>query len=219
MKKTVFTFLICGTILLIFTGCGKKKADEHSFWGKILEVATSYIIVEPNEGEEERKISEKLRIELKDDNTTYEVNDSIKITYTGDIDDSYTIIGSKEIELQSIYKFTLVYHPEANDGKRQIIDKDESSKYNYNIYIYSGDIDVIINNKTYSLEEALKKNKITMETIIEKARNDCQDAIAYNDGGSTEYHYNDYTIIKLHTVNGNRDVYFGNKDLKLSDVK
>lgn len=40
----------------------------------------------------------------------------------------------------------------------------------------------------------------------------------YKDGGSMEYHYENYTIIKCHTVDGNRDVYIGTKDLKLTDV-
>ena len=34
----------------------------------------------------------------------------------------------------------------------------------------------------------------------------------------TEYHYENYTIIKCHSLEGNRDVYIGNKDLKLSDI-
>ena len=33
-----------------------------------------------------------------------------------------------------------------------------------------------------------------------------------------EYHYENYTIIKFHTIDGNRDVYIGTKDLKLNDI-
>ena len=40
----------------------------------------------------------------------------------------------------------------------------------------------------------------------------------YKVGGSMEYQYDTYTIIKCHTVDGNRDVYIGTKDLKLTDV-
>lgn len=63
--------------------------DEHSFYGKILEVSSSHIIVEPNEKEEERKSSDKFRIELKNDNKTYKVDTNVKITYIGDISESY----------------------------------------------------------------------------------------------------------------------------------
>ncbi len=63
---------------------------------------------------------------------------------------------------------------------------------------------------------------ITMEEIITKANQDERDekidTVVYKDGGTTEYHYENYTIIKCHSLEGNRDVYIGNKDLKLSDI-
>ena len=71
-------------------------------------------------------------------------------------------------------------------------------------------------------ELTMNGNKITMEEIISKANKDEKDgkikADMYKDGGSMEYHYENYTIIKCHTVDGNRDVYIGTKDLKLTDV-
>lgn len=57
--------------------------DEHHFYGKILEVSPSYIIVEPNENEEERKSSNKFSFELKNNNTTFKAGDIVKITYIG----------------------------------------------------------------------------------------------------------------------------------------
>ena len=41
----------------------------------------------------------------------------------------------------------------------------------------------------------------------------------YKDGGSMEYHYENYTIIKCHTSGGNRDVYIGTKEMTLNDVR
>ena len=58
-----------------------------------------------------------------------------------------------------------------------------------------------------------------MEEIIEKANKDIPNAISYDDGGSMEYHYEDYTIIKYHTLDGNRDVYMGVKGMKLNDIQ
>ena len=63
--------------------------DEHYFYGKILEVSPSYIIVEPNENEEERKSSDQFCIALKNDNITYEIGANVKITYKGMIKESY----------------------------------------------------------------------------------------------------------------------------------
>ncbi len=76
--------------------------DEHSFYGKIIEVSSSYIIVEPNEKEEERKSSDKFHIELKNNNTTYKIGTNVKITYIGDINESYPAqIGTTKIEIVS----------------------------------------------------------------------------------------------------------------------
>ena len=76
--------------------------DEHSFYGKILEVSSSYIIVEPNEKEEERKSSDKFHIELKNNNTIYKVGTNVKITYVGGIKESYPAqIGTTKIEIVS----------------------------------------------------------------------------------------------------------------------
>ena len=57
-----------------------------------------------------------------------------------------------------------------------------------------------------------------MEEIIQKANKDLPNAASYDDGGSKEYHYENYTIIKCNTLNGNRDVYIGTKDMTLNDV-
>ena len=41
----------------------------------------------------------------------------------------------------------------------------------------------------------------------------------YKDGGSMIYQYDTYTIIKCHTIDGNRDVYIGTKEMTLNDVR
>ena len=99
-----------------------------------------------------------------------------------------------------------------------ILDKSETKKYNYTIYAYDGSVNIRIGGKEYSLREALLENRITMEEIIQKANKDLPNAASYDDGGSKEYHYENYTIIKCNTLNGNRDVYIGTKDMTLNDV-
>lgn len=199
--------------------------DEHSFFGKVIESYESYIIVEPNEDEEERKSSDKFSIELgRDNDAIYEVGTNIKITYDASIMESYPAqVKATKIEIKSIDNFELIFHQEPGNVKRQIVDKNTSTKYNYNIYVYNGTIEIVIDNKTYLLEGALKENKITMDEIIAKANQDKKAGKIKvgecNDGGSIEYHYDDYTIIKLHTLDGNRDVVIGSKALMLDDVK
>ncbi len=74
--------------------------DEHSFYGKVIEVNSSYLIVEPNEGEEERQSSDKFYIKLKNNDIIYKVGTNVKITYDGIILESYPAqIGTTKIEI------------------------------------------------------------------------------------------------------------------------
>ncbi len=194
--------------------------DKHSFFGKVIESHSSYIIVKPNEGEEERKSSDKFHIELdKNNDAIYEVGTNVKITYEGMIKESYPAqIETTKIEIKSADNFEIIFNQEPGNVKRQIIDKNTSKQYNYNIYVLGGKVNIVIDRTTYSLEAALKENKITMDEIIAKANQDIPNAGSYDDGGSIEYHYENYTIIKVHKINGNRDVYIGGKNLTLNDI-
>lgn len=198
----------------------ESNKNEHSFFGKVIESHSTYIIVEPNEDEEERKSSDKFHIKLrKATDAVYEVGTNVKITYVGDIKESYPAgVNTTKIEIKSVDSFEFIFHEEPGHVKRQIIDK-KTSEYDYNVYIYNGKVDIVIDKKTYSLEKALKENKITMEEIISEAQRDIKNPILYKDGGSIEYHYDNYTIVKFHTLDGNRDVVIGNKNLKLSNIK
>ena len=71
MKIRILFILLYGAMLISALGCDKIQKEEHSFYGIVLETFPSYIIVEPNEDEEERKSSDKFRIDLKKDDSTY----------------------------------------------------------------------------------------------------------------------------------------------------
>lgn len=89
MKKLIFSFFVVGILFFGITGCGDKKLEEHFFQGKIIDVSSDYLIVEPNEEEEERNSSDKFRIELENDDTNYKIGTTLKITYEGFINTSY----------------------------------------------------------------------------------------------------------------------------------
>ncbi len=204
-----------------------NEQNEKSFFGKVVESDASYIIVEPNEDEEERKSTDKISIGLGEYNDSfYMVGMNVKITYDGIIMDSYPAqVKATKIELKSAENFELLFydkHLMESYKIYTILDKSETDKYNYTIYGYDGSVNIRIDDKDYSLKEALLENKITMEEIIAKANQDEKDgkikADMYKDGGSMEYYYENYTIIKCHTLDGNRDVYIGTKNLRLTNV-
>ena len=135
------------------------------------------------------------------------------------------IIKTVNITYNAIPDFEILFYAkDSTDSYKvyKILDNSETDKYDYNIYGYNGIVNIKIDGNEYSLKEALLENKITMEEIIGKENKDEKDgkitAKMYKDGGSMEYHYENYTIIKCHTVDGNRDVYIGTKDLRLTDI-
>ena len=202
----------------------EMRKEEYSFFGKVIESTSKYIIVEPNENEEIRKSADKISIGLGENNDTlYEIGTNIKITYDGTVMESYPAqVNATKIELKSADNFEIIFKErQQTDSYNRIyaiLDKSETDKYNYSIYAYEGSVNIVIDEQEYTLREALLENKITMEEVIAKANKDFPDAITYDDGGSVEYHYKNYTIIKFHTLDGNRDVYIGTKDMTINDL-
>ena len=67
-----------------------QSEEEQFFYGKIIEATDSYIIVEPNEGDEIRKTADKISIALgKNNDTIYMVGTNLKVTYNGTIMETY----------------------------------------------------------------------------------------------------------------------------------
>lgn len=159
-----------------------ENNEESYFYGKVIESNAKYIIVEPNENEEERKSADKISVGLGENNDAlYTIGTNVKITYDGTILESYPA------------------------------------------QVKATKIEIKIDDKEYSLKDALLESKITMEEIIQKANKDLDNnkitGDMYKDGGSMIYQYDTYTIIKCHTIEGNRDVYIGTKEMTLNDVK
>lgn len=205
-----------------------EVANSLYFYGKVIESKQNYIIVEPNEGEEIRKSADKISIGLGEYNDAiYEVGTNVKITYTGYVMESYPAqVDAIKIELKSAENFEIRFYdkqPQTDTKINKILDKSETDKYDYNIYSYEGSVNILINGKEMSLRNALLENKITMNEIIAKANQDLRNekitGDTYKDGGSQVYHYGNYTIIKYHTIEGNRDVYIGTKDININIEK
>lgn len=136
-------------------------------------------------------------------------------------------INATKVEIKSADNFEILFkgkqETDSYNKKYAILDKTESDKYDYNIYAYNGSVNIRIDNKEYSLKQALTENKITMNEIIEKANQDERNGKIkverYKDGGSILYKYDNYAIIKFHKLEGNRDVYIGSKDMNINDLK
>lgn len=114
-------------------------------------------------------------------------------------------------------------------GKIKLPEKEyATSMLSYEYMVYSYGLDkVYINLGTglTPLSMALRDNLISMEDIIEKCDRDVEKGIIpnimYQDGGSKVYKYDDYTIVKYNTLEGNKDIYIGipEIDIDISEKK
>lgn len=203
-----------------------RQEDTNDFYGTVIESNANSIIVEPREGEEIKKSADKISISLGEDNDAiYEVGTNVKVTYSGHVMETYPAqVNVVKIELKSAENFELRFYdkqPQSDEKFHTIINKSETERYDYNIYAYDGNINILIGKEEISLRKALLEGKITMNEIIAKANQDFPETSSagyvksYDDGGSMEYHYPNFTIIKMHTLDGNRDVFIGNKDMTM----
>ena len=112
-------------------------------------------------------------------------------------------------------KYSLTYHQRKDLGIKEIYDAGD-----YKIKTFGGDVSIILTggDAVYTLEEALNRKVITPEDILTQVKKDlkygvCMDGM-YSDGGSIEYCYygeidNKYTILKLGTLDGEKDLVIG----------
>ena len=129
------------------------------------------------------------------------------------------------VEYNSEYTLNITRKEDNSNIKRELItDKNFEQKHGYNVYYYGiEEVKVLQNGKEVDLKEAILKDNAIMEKIVLKAEKDTGLGIVknygmYKDGGTEEYEYDNYNIIKSNRLAGensrNRDVYITRSDLK-----
>ena len=144
------------------------------------------------------------------------------------IDELYLLrYNNKDISVEYNSEYTLNITRKEDDSniKRELItDKNFEQKHGYNVYYYGLEkVKVLQNGKEIDLKEAISKDNAIIEKIVLKAEKDTGLGIVknygmYKDGGTEEYEYDNYNIIKSNRLAGensrNRDVYITRSDLK-----
>ena len=111
-------------------------------------------------------------------------------------------------------KFELTYMGRKDMGVKRIAEKNQFDNLDFGVYTIAGDVSITIEgDMVYSLEDALSQSVITVQDILEQAKADkkygfCEEAY-YSDGGSIEYRYSTYTILKYNTLDSNKDLEIG----------
>ena len=98
--------------------------------------------------------------------------------------------------------------------------KEKGTYLDYNVYSFAGDVFVKINDVEISLKDAIINKQIDPQDIVNNCTLDVKENknnVVFNeanDGGTRKYRYDlanqePYSIIKCHTLDGNRDLYIG----------
>jgi len=202
---------------------------HNSFVGTVVEETTRYMIVEPNEDEAERRSSDRIVINYGTDHIDYlyGIGRKVIINYTGYIMETYPAqINTDNILIKGYEEFELSVKQSNNKKKTKILNEQEIYKYSSDVDLYYyglEEVNVKVDNKNMSLEAALRSGKMTIDGILAKANQDVTNEsikeARYKDGGSVEFYYDTYTIIKCHSLDGNRDVYIGVPEMRLNNIK
>lgn len=205
-------------------------AIEQSFVGTIVEETNTSLVVVPNADEDERTIyGERITVNLNEEHKDYFYGEGRKVVvyYNASPQSSAASITANNISTEGFIDFELSVELSKQKRKDLILRSDEIDKFtsfghksDVNLYYYSlSEVNVFVDNQTIPLVVALENGKLTLNAIIQKANIDVANGIieeiSYDDGGSSVFKYPNYTIIKYHTLDGNRDVYIGSTDMDI----
>ena len=168
-----------------------------------------------------KKVFDNIEKEEQEENT-------IIVLKGENIDELYLLRYNKKdisVEYNSEYTLNITRKEDDSNIKRELItDKNFEQKHGYNVYYYGiEEVKVLQNGKEIDLKEAISKDNAIIEKIVLKAEKDTGLGIVknygmYKDGGTEEYEYDNYNIIKSNRLAGensrNRDVYITRSDLK-----
>ena len=152
---------------------------------------------------------------------------TIVVLKSENIDELYLLRYSKKdipVEYNSEYTLNITRKEDDSKIKKELItDKNFEQKHGYNVYYYGiEEVKVLQNGKEIDLKEAISKDNAIIEKIVLKAEKDTGLGIVknygiYKDGGTAEYTYDNYNIIKCDRLSegGNiKDVYITRGDIK-----
>ena len=98
-----------------------------------------------------------------------------------------------------------------------------NSEEEFNIYVVGGNVTIAKNNEeAKDFSEAIEAKYISIDEILEQAEVDSKYGVCrrgfYSDGGTIEYSYQDYTLIKANTLAGNKDFIIAPPNMIWSEI-
>lgn len=243
MKKLLCLILTIGFSLGL-TGCGGNGAEKatevyedategvvtKSFIGTVVEETDTYMYVEPDRGEEERKLSDKIAVFYTTIHADYFYGTGRRVVvyYESDAINEKNEILSDDISTEGFRDFEMDIKENGSTRFERVLIADEADEAvtfgqfgDLNVVTYGVDVTIIADGREVTLKEALEKGYVTPQAITVRANRDVKlgqaELVEYRDGGSREYVYDNYKIIKYHAEGGKRDLYIGSLNMKYSE--
>ena len=196
--------------------------EYQNFEGTILEVNKKQLTIEPKEGSKIRKIANKVQVKKEPwDYNKYTVGQVIRLTYRR-IDKTPEIPKLESVHIRTM-DFEIHFREIVNKTDREIysiLTKKEG--YEYNVYTYGGDADIVRKGQTINFDTALKTGEVSAEDILVKAQQDVESGIIQQktapNGRATLYYYDTSTIVKYNTGKEKDTIYIAKPDLKISEL-
>lgn len=153
------------------------------------------------------------------------VGDPVKVVYDGRIAQSFPGQINVVYEIKKpdgafpMLTYTLLPKISAQKKLTQIVEQD--GELGCAIYYYGLDgMDVTVDGQTMNLQQALGMGIVSAEYWLSQVQRDAQNGkcelTEYKDGGSKLYRYDDYTILKMNTIDGDKTLYIGTADLTIA---
>lgn len=175
------------------------------------EDAFGYYVLETSENKETKKFS-KLNWEIQ--KQVMEEKVQLQLNSNGKIE-TLPVICFYDLDSSNYSKkFELNYYQRKDMGAEKIVDNTADDNYDFDAYTIGGDVVITIDgDEVYDFKDVLEPKVITVEDILNQADLDSEYGICekgiYSDGGSIEYRYDNYTILKYDTLEENKDFVIG----------
>lgn len=159
---------------------------------------------------------------------TLKIGDVIDYVHNGVVAESYPGQINFVYEIRISQKkrpiLTYTFSPEVGQSKTLTLLTEHNEELGCAIYYYGLDgMDATVEGQTMSLQHALAVGTVSAERWLWQAQtdalNDKCELIEYKDGGSKLYRYEDYALLKMNTLDGDRTLYIGTPDLSPNEIE
>ena len=197
-----------------------KIKPVEGFCATVLEASKFTLLVEPFEGTAMRRSADKIEVPIG--LVSYPVpelyeGDQLWIRYSGDVQETYParlqglpngiviIVGHRDPATINTYELSVMSTD--NTHLEKVFTRDASDPNSYNVYYYAASsVTVTLDGEPVELKMALADGKITAAQLLAQAKKDVNAGVCrkevYDDGGSVEYRYGGYGLLRKYTIEG-----------------